>query len=91
VEDIMRIDKIYSDMIDYLREKVNKQEKPDSEKLSSKSGESSDVRIENRIEVELEAVSKEKVESIKAAISKGEYVVDVHKISEAMLREFLGE
>ncbi len=86
----MRIDKIYSDMVEYLKEKVGKQEKPGVEEKVGGNKASLEVEIKNRVEVELESVSREKVEAIKAAINSGNYKVDVHKISEAMLKEFLG-
>jgi len=41
--------------------------------------------------LEPEKVSREKVEEIKRAIKEGRYEVNPHKISEAIIREFLGE
>jgi negative regulator of flagellin synthesis FlgM len=39
----------------------------------------------------LKAPSREKVEEIKRAIAEGSYQIDVHRISEAILRDILGE
>lgn len=41
--------------------------------------------------LEPEKVSKEKVEEIKRAIKAGKYEVNPHRISEAIIKEFLGE
>jgi len=41
--------------------------------------------------IEPEKISKEKVEEIKRAIREGKYEVDPHRISEAIIKEFLGE
>jgi len=50
-----------------------------------------EVTLSEEARVELEAVSREKVEEIKKAIAEGRYEVNVHKISEAILKEVLGE
>ena len=50
-----------------------------------------EVTLSEEARVELEAVSREKVEEIKKAIAEGGYEVNVHKISEAILKEILGE
>ena len=41
--------------------------------------------------LEPEEVSKERVEEIKRAIKEGRYEVNPHRISEAIVKEFLGE
>lgn len=41
--------------------------------------------------LEPEKVSRERIEEIKRAIKEGRYEVNPHKISEAIIREFLGE
>ncbi len=41
--------------------------------------------------LEPEEVSKERVEEIKRAIKEGRYEVNPHRISEAIIKEFLGE
>ncbi len=41
--------------------------------------------------VEIEPPSKERVDEIKKAIAEGRYSVDVHKLSEAILKDILGE
>lgn len=53
-----------------------------------------DISVEITEEIshlEPEKVSREKVEEIKRAIKEGRYEVNPHKISEAIIREFLGE
>ncbi len=54
--------------------------------------ESQAVSIELKVkeQVKLESVSEEKVQQIKKAISSGDYVVDIHKVSSAMIKEMLG-
>ncbi len=83
----MRINRIGSDIVELLKGKLGKREV----EKSSEQPEMKRVEVEkSRVRVELEEVRREKVEAIKAAIRSGNYAVDVHRISEAMLEEFLG-
>ncbi|WP_457678983.1 flagellar biosynthesis anti-sigma factor FlgM [Thermovibrio sp.] len=45
---------------------------------------------EELLSAEPESVSREKVERLKEAIKSGNYQVDPHRISEAIIREILG-
>ena len=42
-------------------------------------------------QVEVELPSREKVEEIKKAIAEGKYKIDVHKISDALIKEIIGD
>ncbi len=89
----MRLDRLSSEILRLLGN--------ESTEVKSKRGQSrtpavqKDILVtiseEIRSEVELEAPSKERVEEIKKAIAEGRYRIDVHKLSEAILKDILGE
>jgi len=49
------------------------------------------VDLSGNLNVEVESVPTEKVEKIKKAIKEGKYTVNLHKISDAILKDILGE
>ncbi|SNR70286.1 flagellar biosynthesis anti-sigma factor FlgM [Desulfurobacterium atlanticum] len=56
----------------------------------SLSSEGVNVELQIKEQVALKKVDSEKVDQIKQAIASGDYSVDVHKISDSIIKEILG-
>ncbi|WP_297444828.1 flagellar biosynthesis anti-sigma factor FlgM [Desulfurobacterium sp.] len=52
--------------------------------------ESTEIEKAVKEQVQLQSVDTIRVQEIKEAINSGNYPVDIHKISESILKEFLG-
>ncbi|WP_457569248.1 flagellar biosynthesis anti-sigma factor FlgM [Desulfurobacterium sp.] len=52
--------------------------------------ESADVEKAVKEQVQLQTIDEQRIQEIKEAIASGNYPVDIHKISESILKEFLG-
>ncbi|MEO2065518.1 MAG: flagellar biosynthesis anti-sigma factor FlgM [Desulfurobacteriaceae bacterium] len=88
----MKIDGFSSEVLRLLygeKSEVNREGKAERRKSSSQ-----DVSVEISKEVlnlSPQEISREKVERIKEAIKSGNYEVNPHRISEALIREILGD
>jgi len=90
----LRIDKLSSEILRLIGEEVQSNGKRTKEGKgpSLSKGDSIHVNISEEIrQIEVELPTKEKVEKIKKAIAEGRYKIDVHKISESIIKEIIGE
>ena len=89
----MKINGLSSELLKLLSGEIK--EAPSRKNVSLKKVHNlGDISVEITEEIshlEPEKVSREKVEEIKRAIKEGRYEVNPHKISEAIIKEFLGE
>ena len=93
----MRIDRLSPEFLSAIKEEIGqlrKARKGTPDPLSN--GETEGVMVSLSEELssqveELQTPPREKVEEIKRAIAEGTYAIDVHKISDAILRDILGE
>ncbi|WP_457568098.1 flagellar biosynthesis anti-sigma factor FlgM [Desulfurobacterium sp.] len=53
-------------------------------------GESADIEKAVKEQIQLQSVNEQRVEEIKEALNSGKYPIDIHKISESMLKDLLG-
>jgi len=91
----LKINGLSSEVLKTLYEDKNLRKSPSSTRSKEPVADSDERSVSVGIDAELlptspEEVAREKVEKIKEAIANGSYVVDVHKISEAMINEILG-
>lgn len=90
----MKIEKLSAEILKLLKEEslqTKKRRSVSSEKsTSSLNGVVIDISDEIK-QVEVELPTRERVEEVKKAISEGKYKIDVHKISEALIKEIIGD
>ena len=93
----MRIDRISPELLAAINDEIGQLRKARKGQADSPSGlEAEGVmvtlseEISSQIE-ELQPPPREKVEEIKRALAEGTYQIDVHRISEAILKDILGE
>ncbi len=89
----MRIENFSSEALRLLRETVEKNGKKErTEVTKDKTEKAISVEISSELKgLSPEEVAREKVEAIKKALKEGKYQVNPHRITEAILKEFLGE
>jgi len=90
----LKIEKLSAEILKLLKEEslqTKKRRSVSSEKsTSSLNGVVIDISDEIK-QVEVELPTRERVEEVKKAISEGKYKIDVHKISEALIKEIIGD
>jgi len=89
----LRIENFSSEALRLLRETVEKNGKKErTEVTKDKTEKAISVEISSELKgLSPEEVAREKVEAIKKALKEGKYQVNPHRITEAILKEFLGE
>ncbi|MEO2082589.1 MAG: flagellar biosynthesis anti-sigma factor FlgM [Desulfurobacteriaceae bacterium] len=89
----MRIENFSSEALKLFRETVEKNGKKErTEVTKDKAEKAISVEISSELKgLSPEEVAREKVEAIKKALKEGKYQVNPHRITEAILKEFLGE
>ncbi len=85
----MKINGISSEVLRFF---LNEKELKKREKAQVDREKAISVEINSKIEpLKDKRIDRSKVEEIKEAIRKGEYQVNPHKISEALIKEILGD
>jgi len=93
----LRVDRILSEFFTAIKEEVGqtrKARKGSSDSISKEETEGVMVTLSEELSSQVEELQpspREKVEEIKRALSEGTYAIDVHRISEAILKDILGE
>lgn len=91
----MKIEGFPSEILKLINQEIEKRETgKGSGNVSRKSFESKGISVElssHAKALKPEEVQRQKVEEIKRALREGNYSVNPHKISEAIIREIFGE
>gem|GEM_PF-1080285 len=90
----MKIERLSAEILKLLNEENIQAKKRESASGSKSSSQVDGVIInisEEIKQIEVELPTKEKVEEIKKAIAEGKYKIDVHRISDAILKEIIGD
>ncbi|WP_456454946.1 flagellar biosynthesis anti-sigma factor FlgM [Thermovibrio sp.] len=85
----MKINGISSEALRFL---LSEKEPKRRERAKTDAEEVISVEISSKVETtRAKEVDRSKVEEIKEALRKGKYQVNLHKISEALIKEILGD
>ncbi len=90
----LKIERLSAEILKLLNEENIQAKKRESASGSKSSSQVDGVIInisEEIKQIEVELPTKEKVEEIKKAIAEGKYKIDVHRISDAILKEIIGD
>ncbi|TCK06562.1 flagellar biosynthesis anti-sigma factor FlgM [Phorcysia thermohydrogeniphila] len=93
----MRIDRISPEFLAAINEEIGqlkRARKGSSDSLPDGETEGVMVTLSEELSSQIEELQpppREKVEEIKRALAEGTYSIDVHRISEAILKDILGE
>ncbi|WP_163327563.1 flagellar biosynthesis anti-sigma factor FlgM [Desulfurobacterium thermolithotrophum] len=93
----MKINNLSSEILKLIGKEVNFSKTGEKKKSSTEAdsqknkGVIVDLSEELNINISLEPPPKEKIEEIKKAIKEGNYSIDIHRLSEAILKDILGE